>query len=334
MDVRNATAADRELVHALYRELMDEWPPPVYEGDVLDDNLREVDGAIDQDRVFLAGEDGFAIAWIKKRNVGYLSDLYVRPSARGRGIASELVRDVAAALRAQGATHMTLNVDVGNDHARAVYRRWQFREESVDLVVDLEMLEQRLSRAARGESFGSVHAQTDDVPAVERVIRRYGPQLKARSAGTIVAPPRSGWIAVYDDAGDREPEQLRRLARELSGALGVVALAIGVEEGAVAHYVLFDRGKAVDEYMSVPEFFGPKPPGEVVALAANPSLVNRLTGADRRTIRSAAVQAHHIEDLPPAAEIVAAIGAAMSIEGIGHGFAAAVEIPGALRIER
>ena len=330
MDVRTATAADRELVHALYREFMEECPPAEYDTGGSD----EIDGAIEQNRVFVAGEDGFAIAWIEKPHVGYLSDLYVRPHARAQGIAAALVREVANALRAQGATHVTLNVDVRNDQARAVYRRWQFREESVNLVVDLDTLEQRLSRGALGESFGSVHVQTDDVPAVERVIRRYGPQLKARSAGTIVAPPRAGWIGVYDDAGDREPEQLRRLARELSGALGVVTLAIGVEEGAVAHYVLYDRGKAVDEYMSVPEFFGPKPPGEVVALAANPTLVNRLTGADRRTIRAAAVQAHHIGDLPPAAEIVASVGAAMSIEGAGHGYAHAAAIPNAIRIER
>ena len=43
--------------------------------------------------------------------------------------------------------------------------------------------------------------------------------------------------------------------------------------------ILFDRGGIVDEYASVPEFHGPLPPGEVVALHANPVVVERYTGA-------------------------------------------------------
>jgi glutathione S-transferase len=178
-------------------------------------------------------------------------------------------------------------------------------------------------RAPRGPSFGSVHVQSDDLPEVEKVVGRYVPLLRGRSEGTIVTPPRNGWIAVYDELGDREPEQLRRLAREISHSLGAVVLAIGVEEGAVAHYVLCERGRDLDEYMSVPEYLGARPSGEVVALAANPVLVERLTGADRQEIRAAAVQGSSPDELPPPAEILAAIGRAMRIEGADHGYAAA-----------
>jgi glutathione S-transferase len=175
-------------------------------------------------------------------------------------------------------------------------------------------------RAPRGPSFGSVHVQSDDHPAVEKIVRRYVPLLRGRSEGTVVTPPQNGWIAVYDELGDREPEQLRRLAREISHSLGAVVLAIGAEEGAVAHYVLYERGRDLDEYVSVPEYHGPRPSGEVVALAANPVLVERLTGADRQEIRSAAVQGSSPDELPPAAEILAAIGRAMRIEGAEHGY--------------
>ncbi len=41
--------------------------------------------------------------------------------------------------------------------------------------------------------------------------------------------------------------------------------------------ILFERGRIVDEYLSVPEFYGPLPPGDVVGLAANPTVVARLT---------------------------------------------------------
>jgi glutathione S-transferase len=180
----------------------------------------------------------------------------------------------------------------------------------------------------RGASFGSVHVQSDDLPEVEKVVRRYVPLLRGRSEGTVVMPPRNGWISVYDELGDRDPEQLRRLAREISHSLGSVVLAIGVEDGAVAHYVLYERGRDLDEYVSVPEYAGPRPSGEVVALAANPVLVERLTGASRQEIRSAAPQGSSPDDLPPAAEILAAIGRAMRIEGLEHGYAAAAATGG------
>ena len=56
-------------------------------------------------------------------------------------------------------------------------------------------------------------------------------------------------------------------------------LTLGIEEGAVVRYVLWDRGGIADEYVSVPEYYGPLPPGDVVALAANPT---RRAAADRR----------------------------------------------------
>lgn len=334
MDVRLATNDDLDVIRALYRDFMAEWPPPAYQD--VEEELVEVDGAVAMQRTFLAEEAGrvlgFAIAWTKKPRVGYVSDLYVVPSARGQGVGAALLRLVAGTLGEQGVTHLTLDVDVANADARAVYARWGFAEESVDLVADLDTLAARLDEHPPGESFGSVHVQTDDLPAVERTVRRFVPLLPGRSEGTVIAPPRNGWIGVYDELCDREPSHLRRLARELSDVLGSVVLAIGVEQDAIAHYVLYERGKAVDEYVSVPEHFGPRPPGEVVALAANPTLVNRLTGAPRAEVRAAAVQASRIEELPPPAEIVAAIGSTMRIEGTAHGYPGAEAVPDALRL--
>ena len=81
------------------------------------------------------------------------------------------------------------------------------------------------------------------------------------------------------------PDVVRRLAKELSYALRAVALAIGVEDGAYVWYTLYDMGGDVDEYASVPEYHGELPPGDVVALGANPTVVARLTGADARAVR-------------------------------------------------
>jgi ribosomal protein S18 acetylase RimI-like enzyme len=336
--VRRASGDDRALVRELYTEFVTEQPPPAYLGDVLDEKLGLVDGTVDAGGAFVAELDGEAVglALIHRREavLGYLSDMYVRPAARRRGVAAALMRAAAEALRGDGMTHVSLNVDPVNLAARAVYERWGFHEESLVLAVDLETLEQRLGRERRGESFGSIHVQTDDLAAVERGVRQFVPRLPGRSKGSLISQPRNGWIAVYDEVCDRDPVQLRRLARELSDRTGAVVLMLGVEEGAVVRFVLFERARVVDEYLSVQEYYGPLPPGEVVALAANPTLVARLTGAHPAAVRAAAVHARSPQELPPAREVLLGIAEAVRVEGAGHGYGDAHQQAGWIRVER
>ena len=136
----------------------------------------------------------------------------------------------------------------------------------------------------------------------------------------------------YDEACDHDPELLRRLARELSDRMGAVTLSIGVERGKVVRYRLYERGRMVDEYLSVPEYYGELPPGDAVALGANPTVVARLTGADPREIRTLARTASAPGELPPAEELLAQLAAAMKIEGAEHGYEQAAGIPGAQRV--
>jgi hypothetical protein len=150
----------------------------------------------------------------------------------------------------------------------------------------------------------------------------------------VVAQPRNGWIAVYDDVCDRNPDMLRRLARELSDRLGAVTCLLGLEREELVRMILFERGSIVDEYLSVPEFYGPLPPGDVVGLAANPTVVTRLTGADAGEIRRIARTAPSPADLPPARELLAALAGALRIEGTEHGWAGARELSGGVRLDR
>jgi hypothetical protein len=249
-------------------------------------------------------------------------------------LSADELRGLARDLREQGGRRLSVEVPEGDEHALATYARLGFVPVARTLAVDLDVLEHDLERKPRGASLGSVHAQTDDLPLVERAVRRFVPQLAGRSKGSVVVPPRGGWTSVYDELCDRDPSALRRLARELSDALGVVVVAFGVEEGAVARYLLLERGRLLDEYLSIQEYYGPLPSGEVMALGANPTLVERLTGADRRAIRAAAVHGTSPDDLPPPVETVGALASAMRIEGAGHGFARATEVPDAILIER
>ncbi len=243
----------------------------------------------------------------------------------------EALRELAQQLREQGLTRLAVEVDERDEQT---FTRLGFVPVAHILAVDVDVLVRDLERKPRGESFGSVHVQTDDLPTVERIVRRFVPTLPGKSQGTVIVPPRNGWISAYDELCDRDPSMLPRLARELSDAVGVVAISFAVEEGAVARYRVYDRGRMLDEYLSVPEYYGPLPPGEVISLGANPTLVERLTGAERRAVRSAAVVGPSPDELPAPAEIVVSLAAAMRIEGAEHGYAQAGELPDAIVIDR
>ena len=232
------------------------------------------------------------------------------------------------------AERVTVEIDNGDERAASLLARWGFVPVRRVLGVEVEVLRRDLDRRPRGKSFGAVHVQTDDLPAVQRAVDGFTPLRAGGSEGSVVVPPRSGWISVYDELADRDPTALRRLARELSDRLGAVVLALGVEEGAVVRYLLLDRGRLLDEYLSIQEYYGPLPSGEVVALAANPMLVERLTGGDRREIRAAALHGKRPEDLPPPAETAAALARAMRIHGAAHGYRDALEVEGAIAVGR
>jgi hypothetical protein len=127
---------------------------------------------------------------------------------------------------------------------------------------------------------------------------------------------------------------LRRLAREISDRTGAVVLLLGIERDELLRMILFEQGRIVDEYLSVPEFYGPLPPGDVVALAANPKVVSRLTGADPEAVRRIAVTASAPTELAPAREILASFAEAMGIEGAERGWSNGELVEGGVRIER
>jgi ribosomal protein S18 acetylase RimI-like enzyme len=83
--------------------------------------------------------------------IGDLTELYVRPKVRRRGIARELVRAVVAALSACGAAFVTGGVAPDNAAARSFYENAGFRPVEFRLVADVETLEHRLA-GPRGSS--------------------------------------------------------------------------------------------------------------------------------------------------------------------------------------
>ena len=242
----------------------------------------------------------------------------------------DVLRNLLDEARASGAERVVVET---SHEAGDAWIRAGFTEEARMLAAPTELIE-RLLAGAKEPSFGAVHVQTDDLEDVVRAVRQFVPRLPGGSKGSMVAPPRNGWIAVYDELCDREPEMLRRLGRELSDRMGAVVLVLGVEEGAVVRFVFLERGRVMDEYLSVPEYHGPLPPGDVIGLGANPTVVARLTGAEPARIREVARTAKNPQELAPAPELIERIAAVLGVEGAGHGYAGAAEIPGAVLVSR
>ena len=153
------------------------------------------------------------------------------------------------------------------------------------------------------------------------------------SAGSDVVPPRDGWVALFDDLCDRDRKAHARLAEELSVRLGLVVVALAVEEATVLRLRLFERGRLVDEYLSVPEWRGPLPPGEVTALELEPLLVARLTGADAGALRAVARTAPTPAELPPPGQLAEELGALLGLHGAARGYHPERPLPGATRVE-
>ena len=316
MDVRPATEADIETLKELWLAFDREHPSPEYEDVDEAVELSEVEEYV-REHVALLAENGevvagFVLARMRGGRHGWISDLYVSPDLRRGGAARRLVRDAAAALRGQGAEVIELDVRPWNEEARTVYERWGFRESKLTLATKADELETRLSQDAPAPSQGLVFAQTDDEARVTKAVRAYVPRL-GRSGRTDIHPPANGWIAVDDELCSSDPALLRRLAQELSYRTGGVVLTLGVEEEAVVRYVLFDRGSVADEYCSLPEYHGPLPPGDVVALSANPTVAHRLTGADPERVRAVAKSAPSAADLPPADDLYAELADVLGV---------------------
>ena len=242
----------------------------------------------------------------------------------------EALRDLVSRAREAGADKIVLET---THEAGDAWIRAGFTETARVLEAPVDELERHIG-ARKEPSYGSIQVQSDDVEAVVRAVRQYVPRLPGGSQGSVVLPPEEGWTSVYDELCDREPEMLRRLAKEISDRMGSFVIAMGVEEGAVVRYVALERGRVVDEYLSVPEHYGSLPPGEVIALGANPRLMGRLTGADLDPVRTAARTAKSAEELPPPAELLAELARVFHIPRAAHGYDRARSADGAIEIAR
>jgi GNAT superfamily N-acetyltransferase len=309
--IRAATSDDVPALQDLWREFGAEIPDLPYRDDDQDEELQEIADLVEGDGIVLvAEEDGKAVGLVLGRRTGTkvteLRDLFVQGSARRSGVAAELMREFVAQAAAGGAEMIELDVLASNAEARTVYERWGFKPIELKLGAPVAQLGPRLA-PADGPTFGFVHVQTDDVEKVKRDATKF---LRLEPHVEV----EGNWIRVRSGPTDSDPDRLKALAKELSYTSGGVVLSLGVQRGAVVRYDLFDRGSDIDEYLSVPEYYGELPPGDTYALGANATVVGRLTGADPRRVREVARTAASPGELPPAQELYEQIATVMGVQ--------------------
>lgn len=157
MRIRPARADDVPGVLPMVRQLVDlhaEHDAQRFQArpDVIDRYARWLpERAADPRSVFLVAEDeqsarlaGFAVCTIEPEvpifwipECGWLHDLWVEPEFRGRGVAGELVREVAARFTALGVKQVRLHTGSFNEAARAVFSREGFRPCVVEMLKPL-----------------------------------------------------------------------------------------------------------------------------------------------------------------------------------------------------
>jgi GNAT superfamily N-acetyltransferase len=318
--IRPLSESDRDRLRGLWSAFDDELETPSY---LRTDWENTWDGArrsADDGLGFVAEEDGDVLGFVfatvppKTTAFGHITDLYVVPEARHRGVGRELTARLVDALADRGIEHVGLDVRIDNVGAGAFYDRLGFTPLDRFLTAPVAGVRERLGGgASQRPSFGSTHVQTDDEVSVDRTIKQFLPRLGG-TAHTETERAPTGWITVYDELCDRDRDAHRRFGAELSARLGVPAVALRLEEEAVVRFYLFERGRMIDEYLSVPTYFGEVSKADELSLAANPTLVARLTGADPALVRAIARTAPSTSELPPGPRLVQELAGLMGLE--------------------
>jgi ribosomal protein S18 acetylase RimI-like enzyme len=310
--IRRATEADRDAIRVLWEEFEAEVPPPPGDDETFDEDWVDTSADIRDGAVYLAEDDDGPLGYVRlsapERGVINLNQAHVAPRGRRQGLLKELLTAALADVARDGVTHIRLDVVESNDIARAVWSRLGFRDVARSMAAPLDRFEQRISDRPEGEHRASTHAQTDDEQSVQRAVAGFIPRLESPQVTSS-----ESWIRVSDPVLDRDHEAHARFARELSERLGAVTVALSIE-GEVVRFRLYERGRMVDEYLSVPAYFGPLSRGDELALEANPTLVARLTGAEKDDVRRIARTAASPAELPPAADLYLQIANLMGVE--------------------
>ena len=201
--------------------------------------------------------------------------------------------------------------EVGDAWARA-----GFTEQVRIFHAPLELIE-RLLAGAKEPSFGMSRPTTS---RQFRAVRQYVPRLPAIGRQCRPAQRLDGRLRRAQTGSPRCSAGSRASCHRMGAVL-----IPRVEKAPPSASSSSKRGRVMDEYLSVPEIHGPLPPGDVIGLGANPTVVARLTHADPARVRRVARTAVSANELPPAPELIEQIADVLGVEGAGYGYSGAAQ---------
>ncbi len=135
-----------------------------------------------------------------------------------------------------------------------------------------------------GAFFTSVQVHGDDLASVLSALRADAEEegfdelgdAEGADRSVIVLPAEAGWISIYDQASEgQDVALLERIAQRVSAALHTHCVTILVHDSDVLDLRLFGDGAALDEYDSIPDYFGSARKAKA-ALAGQPALWREL----------------------------------------------------------
>jgi ribosomal protein S18 acetylase RimI-like enzyme len=315
MNIRRATEADEPVLRELWEEFERELPSaPTPERQTWEGEWASVRTNLAEGAVYIAEDDEGAVGMVEAappvRGRAHIVLAYTRPRGRRQGIAKALLAECVRESKEKGAALVSLDVLTTNTIARAVWHQLGFEEVQLALATPLDVLEQRLVARPSGGSRSTTHVQSDDTVSIERALTQFIPRLDSPDVRSTA----NGWIRIADPLLDTDRDAQGRIAKDISERIGGVVVALALELEAVVRFRLYENGRMVDEYLSVPTFYGELPTADALALEANPTLVARLTGADRDSVRRIVRTAISPADLPAAPELYGQIAALMGLE--------------------
>lgn len=111
----------------------------------------------------------------------------------------------------------------------------------------------------------------------DAVLKAMTPLCKARA---YVSPPGNGWVTVFDEKCDEQDDAvIRKVATGLTKKLKTSVIAFLVHDSDVLCYWLYRDGKKIDEYNSIPDYFGEADEEAIEALRGNPEALAACSAA-------------------------------------------------------
>jgi WD40 repeat protein len=132
-----------------------------------------------------------------------------------------------------------------------------------------------------GAFYGSVQVRTGDREAVRSALEG----LASKDRRFLLGPVLNGWVGVYPNGAGQD----FGVAQELASRLGSEILAIVVHDDDVFAYEYFRNAKRLDQYNSVPDYFGDVSAHEKAELAGRPEMLAHLA-SDRARFEALATR--------------------------------------------